>query len=215
MVQPLCGPHSCLLLVVCDLPSCLRKVEVQRRIDLLCELCRTDAGLLVTYVNTLQSDSRDDLPLVLELGIEVLTVLYRVSLLCGLILVQTAPAEDSSDPCLLCRFSDDILRVIQVHECGGSAAHHLHASNLGTDVEVVIGPVGIDLEHLVQEIGECKIVDDTLHYGHRDMCMGVDHTRHDDVACGIDLPVGCAVVRRTDGYDLLTIDDDVTTDDAP
>ena len=93
-------------------------MEVHRCTHLIGELLGTDTGLLVADINTLESDSGDDLPLVLETGIEVLAVLQGVSDLGGALLVEDTPAQDSSDACLLRRLGDDILGVVEVHEGG-------------------------------------------------------------------------------------------------
>jgi|GEM_PF-655534 len=210
--EPLAWPHAGLLLVVVDLPSGLGEVEVHGGLDGIGELLGLDAGLLVADVDALEADSGHDLPLALVPCVEALAVLDGVAVLGGLILVQAAPAEDSADAGLLDCLGDDVLRVVEVHEGGGPAAHHLDAAQLGPDVEVVVGPVGVDPEHVVQEVRESHVVHDPLHHGHGDVRMGVDHPRHDYVAGGIDLPVGGPLVLGADGYDSLAVHDHIPAD---
>ena len=149
VVQPLGGPLSGELLVLVYLSAGLGQVHGDRTSDLIGEGLGLYTGLFVADIYPLERSSRDDFPLVLELLIEVLAVLDRVALLGGLVLVETAPAADSSEPRFLGGLGDDILGIVEVHEGGGSGEHHLHASDLGAEGEVRIGTVGVDLEGLV------------------------------------------------------------------
>ena len=189
-------------------------MEVHGRSDLVGELLRPHAGLLVAHVDALEAHSGNYLAFVLEPPVEVLAVLEGIALLRRALLVQDAPAEDAPDARLLGGPGDDVLGVVEVHERRGSAAHHLHASELGSQSEVLVGPVGIDLEHLVEEIGERQIVDDALHHGHRHMGVGVDHSGHHYVAGGVDLPVCRAVICGADRDDPLAVDNHITLENA-
>ena len=47
------------------------------------------------------------------------------------------------------------------------------------------------------------------------MGVGVDHTGHDDIALGIDLHIRRTIVLTSYGYNVVTIDDHISTNDLP
>ena len=214
VVQPLARPLAGLLLVVVDLAPGLGKMKVHGGPDLVGELLGADAGLLSADVDPLKAHAGDDLPPPLVLRMEPLAVVQRIPDLGGRLLVQDAPAQDAPDPRLLGGLGDDVFRIIEVHERRGASAHHLHASQLGPDGEVPVRPVGIDLEHLIEKIREGQVVHDAFHDRHGHVGVGVYHAGHHDVAGGVDLPVGGAVILRPDGDDPLVLDHEVPSDHA-
>ena len=190
-------------------------MEVQRDVLLIRELLRTDTCLLSADIYSLKSDTRDDLPLILVCLIEVFAVIKRVALLRSELLIKTAPTEDTSDPCILCSFGDHILGIVEIDECSRSSAHHLRASEPCSHIEIVIGPVRIDFEHLIQEIRECEIVTYTFQGRHGHVCMRIDHARHDNVARSIDVPVHRTVISASDRCDNVILDHHIAPQDVP
>ena len=212
--QPFRRAHPRLPLVLVDLATGLRKVEIHGSVLLVGKSLRAYARLLAAHVYALQSNARHYLARSAEGIDEPPAVVQGAAFLSGLVVIENAPAQHSADPRVRGRLGYDVLGIVQVHERGGTSAHHLHAPETGADIEVLVRAVRIDPERLLQEIRELEIVDHALHDRHRDMRMGVDHAGHDDIARGIDLPVRRTVVDGTNGYYAVAIDHYVPLQDA-